>query len=230
MATATPVYTVSDESRYLIVKNVPALGCIEELVKLFGSYGPIEEYRLMDEEDCEPFTDIYWIKFVKISNARFAKRKLDNLNFLGNLLQVTYAPMYETPLDTKDKLEERRNVLLNRIRSEKQGHLKQNPFQPVGATVRVQELISHKAQLLQPNILPLGESGQHIPPQTQYFPSVSMNATVQAVRQKLNQISGSGEFFSKPNDKRQVNDHGHLSQIEAKPAEKKPRIDNRRRI
>lgn len=30
--------------RYLIVRNVPALGCIDELVKLFALYGPIEEY------------------------------------------------------------------------------------------------------------------------------------------------------------------------------------------
>jgi hypothetical protein len=30
--------------RYLVVRNVPALGCIDELVKLFALYGPIEEY------------------------------------------------------------------------------------------------------------------------------------------------------------------------------------------
>lgn len=66
---AVRVYTVCDESRYVIVRNVPALGCIDELVKLFGQFGPIEEYRLLDEEECEPFTDVYWIKFVHISNA-----------------------------------------------------------------------------------------------------------------------------------------------------------------
>jgi hypothetical protein len=27
-------------------------------------------YRLMDEEDCEEFTDVYWLKFSSISNAR----------------------------------------------------------------------------------------------------------------------------------------------------------------
>jgi hypothetical protein len=30
----------------------------------------IFRYRLMDEEDCEEFTDVYWIKFAHISNAR----------------------------------------------------------------------------------------------------------------------------------------------------------------
>lgn len=40
---AIRVYTLCQESRYLIVRNVPALGCIDELVKLFALYGPIEE-------------------------------------------------------------------------------------------------------------------------------------------------------------------------------------------
>jgi RNA recognition motif-containing protein len=103
-------------ARYLIVRNVPALGCIDELVKLFALYGPIEEYRLMDEEDCEEFTDVYWIKFAHISNARFAKRKLDEYQFLGNLLQVSYAPNHETLADTRNKLEERQRTVLNRLK------------------------------------------------------------------------------------------------------------------
>lgn len=41
---AVRVYTVCDESRYLIVRNVPALGCGEELLKLLGTYGDIEEF------------------------------------------------------------------------------------------------------------------------------------------------------------------------------------------
>jgi RNA recognition motif-containing protein len=113
---AIRVYTLCQESRYLIVRNVPALGCIDELVKLFALYGPIEEYRLMDEEDCEEFTDVYWIKFAHISNARFAKRKLDEYQFLGNLLQVSYAPNHETLADTHNKLEERRRTVLNRLK------------------------------------------------------------------------------------------------------------------
>ncbi|CAK9235300.1 unnamed protein product [Sphagnum jensenii] len=113
---AIRVYTLCQESRYLIVRNVPALGCIDELVKLFALYGPIEEYRLMDEEDCEEFTDVYWIKFAHISNARFAKRKLDEYQFLGNLLQVSYAPNHETLADTRNKLEERQRTVLNRLK------------------------------------------------------------------------------------------------------------------
>lgn len=30
--------------RYLIVRNVPSLGCGDELLKLFSSYGDVDEY------------------------------------------------------------------------------------------------------------------------------------------------------------------------------------------
>ncbi|XP_041010092.1 RNA-binding protein 48 isoform X1 [Juglans microcarpa x Juglans regia] len=135
---AVRVYTVCDESRYLIVRNIPALGCGDELLKLFASYGEVEEYvtflptpplncldllvliclfrcKPMDEEECEQFTDVYWIKFRLVSNARFAKRKLDEFVFLGNRLQVSYAPQYESLSDTKDKLEGRTREVLTRL-------------------------------------------------------------------------------------------------------------------
>ncbi|KAH7511052.1 hypothetical protein FEM48_ZijujUnG0050400 [Ziziphus jujuba var. spinosa] len=67
---AVRVYTVCDESRYLIVRNIPALGCGDELLKLFSSYGDVEECKPMDAEDCEEFTDVYWIKFRLVSNSR----------------------------------------------------------------------------------------------------------------------------------------------------------------
>ncbi|KAJ7943663.1 RNA-binding protein 48-like [Quillaja saponaria] len=131
---AVRVYTVCDESRYLIVKNVPALGCGDDLLKLFSSYGDVEENVMFQmivisgvnqwtEEDCEPYTDVYWIKFRLFSNAseihqflfRFAKGKLDDFVFLGNRLQVSYAPQFESLSDTKDKLEGRRKEVLARL-------------------------------------------------------------------------------------------------------------------
>uniref|UniRef100_A0A453ASN3 Uncharacterized protein n=1 Tax=Aegilops tauschii subsp. strangulata TaxID=200361 RepID=A0A453ASN3_AEGTS len=47
----------------------------------------------------------------------FTKEKLDESVFLGNRLQVSYAPQFESILDTKEKLEVRRNEVLGRIRS-----------------------------------------------------------------------------------------------------------------
>ncbi|CAO2828840.1 unnamed protein product [Amaranthus hypochondriacus] len=69
--TAVRVYTVCDESKYLIVRNVPALGCGDQLKQLFSTYGGVEECKPMDAEECEQFTDVYWIKFHLISNARY---------------------------------------------------------------------------------------------------------------------------------------------------------------
>ena len=37
------VYTVNQESRYLLIFNVPALGVIKDLLELFAIYGEIEE-------------------------------------------------------------------------------------------------------------------------------------------------------------------------------------------
>eukprot|EP00252_Welwitschia_mirabilis_P011476 TRINITY_DN25735_c0_g1_i2.p1 TRINITY_DN25735_c0_g1~~TRINITY_DN25735_c0_g1_i2.p1 ORF type:complete len:225 (-),score=41.60 TRINITY_DN25735_c0_g1_i2:127-801(-) len=116
-------YTVNDESKYLIVRNIPALKCIGELVKLFEQHGPIEEHRVLDMEEREPFTEVCWIKFVHISNARFAKRKLDDFKFYGNLLQVTYAPEYESVSDTLQKLEARRSTVLKILNPSKQKRL-----------------------------------------------------------------------------------------------------------
>ncbi|EPS71983.1 hypothetical protein M569_02780, partial [Genlisea aurea] len=112
---AVRVYTVCDESKYLIVRNVPSFGCGDQLLKLFSSYGPVAECKPMDAEDCEEYTDVFWLKFHQIDNARFAKRKLDDAIFLGNRLQVSYAPEYETLSDTKEKLDGRRKELLARL-------------------------------------------------------------------------------------------------------------------
>lgn len=37
------VFTVNQESKYLLVMNVPSLGVVEELLALFRVYGEIEE-------------------------------------------------------------------------------------------------------------------------------------------------------------------------------------------
>ena len=37
------VYTINQESKYLIVLNVPALGVVKELLAIFHVYGEIEE-------------------------------------------------------------------------------------------------------------------------------------------------------------------------------------------
>ncbi|KAK6923508.1 hypothetical protein RJ641_011812 [Dillenia turbinata] len=115
------VYIVCDESRcvrrYLVVRNIPALGCGGDLLRLFSSYEEIEECKPMDTEDSEPFIDVYWFKFRFVNNARFAKQKLDEFVFLRNRLQVSYAPHFESLSDTKEKLEGKKREVLARLKS-----------------------------------------------------------------------------------------------------------------
>ncbi|KAF7809306.1 RNA-binding protein 48 [Senna tora] len=228
---AVRVYTVCDESRYLIVKNVPALGCGDELLKLFSTYGEVEECKPMDEEDCEPFTDVYWIKFRLFSNARFAKRKLDDFVFLGNRLQVSYAPHFESLLDTKDKLEGRRREVLSRLnlfsmiatrRSKEPTALSTGSLMKSEAVTNYPQTLDSTKRLLIVdcrNSTKLDERPQSSKPPLKmvssnedYFASQSMNQTVRLVRQKLDKIQSTGEH------------------IQAEPASKKARVDNRRRI
>lgn len=219
---AVCVYTVCDESRYLIVRNVPALGCGDDLLKLFANYGDVEECKPMDAEDCEQFTDVYWIKFRLISNARFAKRKLDEFVFLGNHLLVSYAPQFESLDDTKDKLEGRRKEILARLNSQRsKGH-------PVHRVLSSNEAPSlpasshHIPNQINNRLRDVGDAEfrshsnnariTRVSSDKDYFPSQSMNQTVKTVRDKLNKIQSSTEH------------------LQAGPTPKKTRVDNRRRI
>uniref|UniRef100_A0ACD5V7P3 Uncharacterized protein n=1 Tax=Avena sativa TaxID=4498 RepID=A0ACD5V7P3_AVESA len=209
---AVRVYTVCDESKYLIVRNVPALGCGDELGTLFSTCKP------MDAEDCEEYTDVFFIKFSQVSNARFAKRKLDESVFLGNRLQVSYAPQFESLEDTKEKLEVRRKEVLGRIRSPAgsrpeglsqyslgQGSSSGNSHHQMSSNKREYTKTMHPSHIEDARF-------SHVSSNKEYFPSESMNATVNLVRQKLDKIQSGSDTSS------------------AATTSKKPRVDNRRRI
>ncbi|VAI52751.1 unnamed protein product [Triticum turgidum subsp. durum] len=173
----------------------------------------------MDAEDCEEYTDVYFIKFAQVSNARFAKRKLDESVFLGNRLQVSYAPQFESLLDTKEKLEVRRNEVLRRIRSpagsRPEGLSQYSPGQGSSSGNPHHHMNSNKREYMKtmPATHIEDDRFSHVPSNKDYFPSKSMNATVNLVRQKLDKIQSGGD-----------------APDAAAAASKKPRADNRRRI
>ncbi|KAL5989909.1 hypothetical protein ACLOJK_010804 [Asimina triloba] len=225
---AVRVYTVCDESRYLIVRNVPALGCGDELLKLFGSYGELEDCKPMDAEDCEPYTDVYWIKYLQVSNARFAKRKLDEVVFFGNHLQVSYAPHFESPFDTKEKLEGRRKEVLGHLKTGQFGGPKPQISNSDTKDAFPKPLVASSQEAFLPRSVhslkdkPYEESGKtgqredpvfgRVTSNKEYFSSPSMNDTVRLVRGKLDKIQSSSE------------------RVDGGPALKKARVDDRRRI
>ncbi|KAF1323394.1 hypothetical protein FI667_g10571, partial [Globisporangium splendens] len=125
------VFTVNNESRYVLVRNIPALGVIDDLLTRFSLYGKICEYRILDhqddrrldggdddaeEEEDDRFTDVVWIQYETVNNARHAKVRGVQKPFFGSILHVSYAPHFETKEDTMLKLRQRRELLQRRAR------------------------------------------------------------------------------------------------------------------
>lgn len=108
---AVKVYTVNQESVYLLINNVPAVGAAENLRALCDQYGIVEDFRPLDDYPCEEFTEVYLVKFSSFNAARIAKKNLDDKLFFGCPLHVCYAPEFETVLETKVKLQERRKYI-----------------------------------------------------------------------------------------------------------------------
>ncbi|XP_034560408.1 RNA-binding protein 48 [Notolabrus celidotus] len=116
-AKAVKVYTINLESRYLMVQGVPAIGVMTELIQLCALYGAVEEYRPLDEYPAEEFTEVYLVKFQKLTSARAAKRHMDEKSFYGGVLHVCYVPEYETVDDTRLKLQDRRRYVIRTVRN-----------------------------------------------------------------------------------------------------------------
>uniref|UniRef100_A0A8D3AHP6 RNA-binding protein 48 n=1 Tax=Scophthalmus maximus TaxID=52904 RepID=A0A8D3AHP6_SCOMX len=123
-AKAVKVYTINLESRYLMVQGVPAIGVMTELIQLCALYGAVEEYRPLDEYPAEDFTEVYLVKFQKLTSARAAKRRMDEKSFYGGVLHVCYVPEYESVEDTRSKLLDRRRYIMraaqNKVREREQ--------------------------------------------------------------------------------------------------------------
>ncbi|CAH1768447.1 3563_t:CDS:2 [Entrophospora sp. SA101] len=81
--TAVKVYTINKESKHQILHDYP----------------------------CEEFTEVLWVKFASLPEARAAKRKVNEHIFFNSPLKVRYAPEYESVEDTREKLQERCQVI-----------------------------------------------------------------------------------------------------------------------
>ncbi|CEG36116.1 rna recognition motif-containing protein [Plasmopara halstedii] len=147
MSGSVRVYTVANESRYVVVRNVPTLGVIDDLLKRLSLYGKVCEYQLLDHADDReaalPFEDLsnedsefidsVWVQYETVNNARHAKARGVQKPFYGNKLQITYAPHFESRDDTANKLAQRRQLLQRRARflpAEKKRSIPWNPPLP----------------------------------------------------------------------------------------------------
>lgn len=115
---AVKVYTIAQESKYLLVQNIPSIaGVVEQLLPYFNKYGKLEEcwkldgYIRKDLKDDDQFIDTILIKFVQIHQARLAKCRLDDMNFMGSNLHICYSPECENLEDLREKMMERRKIV-----------------------------------------------------------------------------------------------------------------------
>ncbi|KAL6079454.1 RNA-binding protein 48 [Balamuthia mandrillaris] len=191
--TAVKVYTVNQESRYLIVQNVPTVGASKELINLFALYGTVEEWRFLDDYPAPEYTEVYWIRYAHIAEARFAKKKCNNYNFFGSLLHVAYAPEFETLSDTCLKLEERRSTILHKIQRTKRSYssLRSPPSSSPSPSSssslpQAQAVAATPQQHKRPR---LSSDSSYTPSSSSTTTSSSVNATVLSVRNKLQKIS-----------------------------------------
>lgn len=132
------VYTVACESRHVLVHNVPALGVIDELLARLRLYGDVCAYHIVDpadvvlESEDDPakdgdaarvreletrFTQVVYVQYATVNNARHAKVRATQKPLFGSMLQIAYAPQFETRDDTLAKLTERRELLQRRAGS-----------------------------------------------------------------------------------------------------------------
>ncbi|XP_031585058.1 RNA-binding protein 48 [Oreochromis aureus] len=148
-AKAVKVYTINLESRYLMVQGVPAIGVMTELIQLCALYGAVEEYRPLDEYPAEEFTEVYLVKFQKLTSARAAKRCMDEKSFYGGVLHVCYVPEYETVEDTRLKLQDRRSYVIRaaqkRVREREQKEdTQEEPSSSETTTMSDDNILTHK--------------------------------------------------------------------------------------
>ncbi|KAF0740770.1 hypothetical protein Ae201684P_002085 [Aphanomyces euteiches] len=117
-------YTVNEESRFVLIRNIPALGASEDLVAQCRKYGQVEDFRMEDDhDDASQYIDVMWLQYATVDAARQAKAFLAKTPFLGNILQLSYCPQDEQPADTRAKLDARRELLQNRFNL----HQRRNP-------------------------------------------------------------------------------------------------------
>lgn len=107
--TAVKVFTISDESKYLLIQKVPDIksDLKQELHQMCQRFGPIERLQLTHYPNCESFTKTYLIKYKHFVNAIKAKKSLDDQTFFGSVLHVCYAPELESIDETREKLDQR---------------------------------------------------------------------------------------------------------------------------
>lgn len=66
--------------------------------------------------ELELFTEVFWIKFHRLHDARKCKIYLDAKEFYGGILHISYAPEYESIDELREKLNRRKTEVEYRLK------------------------------------------------------------------------------------------------------------------
>ncbi|CAO3689965.1 unnamed protein product [Umbelopsis ramanniana] len=161
------VYTILQESFYLIFDQVPPYHLENELVRQCSMLGKVLEHsQCQDHPHATDLYQVFLIKLDTIASARKVKRKFDDTVFYGGQIRVYYAPEHETVQDTRRKLNERQIAVHD--------HLNRRPTSrgPSLSTQSQSEATEHHNMIPNPLIGP------------QVFPSSQYAATAVPIEMK----------------------------------------------
>lgn len=63
-------YTVSQESRFLLVHDVPIVAPLEDLIRMFALFGAIERYDVRHDVEAPRFSTVVGIRYARVEDAR----------------------------------------------------------------------------------------------------------------------------------------------------------------
>lgn len=157
------IYTILEESCYLVFEQIPAYHLEQELLRQCRLIGHVTSHEQLKEHPAaSKLLDAFLIKLESVAVARKVKRKLDDSIFYGGQIRVHYAPERETVEDTRSKLNERQVAVTRHL-------------QPV-------RLRSEPSQAMDRKTLPVSEIIDAIGPQV--FPSSSHAPSQQPKRRR----------------------------------------------
>ncbi|KAI9484309.1 hypothetical protein BDB00DRAFT_154790 [Zychaea mexicana] len=165
---AVKVYSIAQESRYLVYENIPALGLVDNLTARCQFFGSVQQHGMLDSHAAsDEFHDVVWVAFATVMSARKAKRTMDDRPFFANVLRVSYAPEFETVEDFRNKLQERHRSAPSSLALQQQ-RLQKNPRLKDQRSIITAAAATLDTKAVQPTIGPLPyAASQSSPPNAQ---------------------------------------------------------------
>lgn len=101
---AVKVFTIADESMYLLIFGVPSIDLLNPLKERIQQIESMHQFHKVTHPESEAFTETYIAKFGSVNSARNVKRRLDDSPFYGGFLHIVYAPEFESVAECRVKM------------------------------------------------------------------------------------------------------------------------------